>query len=177
FSYPSDNNSTKDTESVSITPISFEPTPFEGDILSHYREDALVIQNEQPGYLRNVSKDEGTATFVPLEVGHIQRKKAMAYIELRDSYFDLYNKEAKNRKLYPDERTKLNTLYNEFIGNYGALNSKNNIGFIQTDGAGNEIPYLERKVNGVYRKADIFEKPVSFSVTSVENVTPKEALI
>ncbi|MGV4438777.1 N-6 DNA methylase [Ornithobacterium rhinotracheale] len=177
FSYSDDTNSTGENESADNTSISFEPTPFEGDILSHYREDALVIQNEQPGYLRNVSKEEGTATFVPLDVGVLQRKKAIDYMALRDSYFDLYNKEAKDRKPYPDERTKLNTLYNEFIRNYGALNSKNNIGLIQTDGAGNEIPYLERKVNGVYRKADIFEKPVSFSTTSVENITPKEALI
>ncbi|WP_406630127.1 hypothetical protein RAN96_09070, partial [Ornithobacterium rhinotracheale] len=67
FSYSDDTNSTGESESADNTSISFEPTPFEGDILSHYREDALVIQNEQPGYLRNVSKEEGTATFVPLD--------------------------------------------------------------------------------------------------------------
>lgn len=178
FSYSSDKNLTKDTENLFVAPINLEPTAFESRILDYYREDTLVIQKEQPGYLKEVSKYNQTATFVPLKVGTLQRKKAMDYIELRDSYFNLYNKEANDRKPYPEERTRLNTLYDHFIRNFGNLNSKNNIGFIQTDGAGNEIPYLERKVNGVYRKADIFEKPVSFSVSSVEGVTtPKEALI
>ncbi|WP_018675580.1 helicase-related protein [Riemerella columbina] len=176
FSYPSDNNSTKDIERASVTPVSFEPVPFEGDILSHYREDALVIQNEQPGYLRNVSKYDGTATFVPLEVGHLQRTKAMAYIELREAYIDLYASEAEDRGPYPQKREKLNQVYDSFVNQYGYINAKDNIKLIQLDASGNEIPYLERRINNVYHKADIFDKPVSFSIASLESSNPKEAL-
>ena len=176
FKYPTSSESGKENNPTPIQLISFEPAPFEGEVLDHYREECLVIQNEQPGYLKNVSKEEQTATFVPLEVGHLQRQKIMAYIDIRETYINLYNTEAETREPAPKEREKLNQLYDDFIKRYGNLNTADNIKFIKTDAAGNEIPYLERAVNGVFRKADIFDKPVTFSVSSLESSTPKEAL-
>ena len=38
------------------------------------------------------------------------------------------------------------------------------------------MPYLERVVGGVVHKADIFSRPVSFSITTLATDNPDEAL-
>jgi hypothetical protein len=67
-------------------------------------------------------------------------------------------------------------LYDAFIKRYGNLNSADNIKLIKTDSAGKEMPYLERVVGGVVHKADIFSRPVSFSITTLATDNPDEAL-
>src|SRR5690606_6902811 len=75
-----------------------------------------------------------------------------------------------------EERETLNRLYDAFVKKYGNLNIADNIKLIKTDSAGKEMPYLERNVGGVIHKADIFNRPVSFSTTTIATDNPEEAL-
>ena len=60
---------------------------------------------------------------------------------------------------------------------YGNLNAKQNVKLLMMDAAGRDILSLERAEDGRFVKADIFERPVSFSVESHANVSsPEEAL-
>ena len=154
-----------------------EPVPFEGEYLPHFREDTLVVQADTVGFLQDLNKNKTAATFVPLALSSLERQKAIAYIALRDAYSDLYHKEATTYTPYPTERENLNALYDTFVKNYGRLNSADNIKLIKTDASGAEIPYLERIKNGVYQKADIFHKPVVFSLRKNENISAEEALL
>ena len=154
-----------------------EPVPFEGEYLPHFREDTLVVQADTVGFLQDLNKNKTAATFVPLALSSLERQKAIAYIALRDAYANLYHKEATTYTPYPTERENLNTLYDTFVKNYGRLNSADNIKLIKTDASGAEIPYLERIKNGVYQKADIFHKPVVFSLRKNENISTEEALL
>ena len=154
-----------------------EPVPFEGEYLPHFREDTLVVQADTVGFLQDLNKNKTAATFVPLALSSLERQKAIAYIALRDAYANLYHKEATTYTPYPTERENLNALYDTFVKNYGRLNSADNIKLIKTDASGAEIPYLERIKNGVYQKADIFHKPVVFSLRKNENISTEEALL
>ncbi|KAA3853115.1 DNA methylase, partial [Bacteroides ovatus] len=74
-------------------------------------------------------------------------------------------------------REHLNTCYDEFVMRYGNLNAKQNVKLVMMDAGGRDILSLERAENGKFVKADIFERPVSFSVESHANVgSPEEAL-
>ena len=60
---------------------------------------------------------------------------------------------------------------------YGNLNAKQNVKLVMMDAGGRDILSLERAEDGRFVKADIFERPVSFSVESHANVgSPEEAL-
>ncbi len=60
---------------------------------------------------------------------------------------------------------------------YGNLNAKQNVKLVMMDAAGRDILSLERAEDGKFVKADIFDRPVSFSVESHANVgSPEEAL-
>ena len=60
---------------------------------------------------------------------------------------------------------------------YGNLNAKHNAKFILMDASGRNMLSLERGEDGQFVKADIFDRPVSFSQeTLVEVESPEEAL-
>lgn len=115
--------------------------------------------------------------FHPLQLPSLQKSRAEAYITLRDTYIDLYQKEAEKQTEHKEEREKLNQLYDAFVKIYGNLNSADNIKLIKTDSAGKETPYLERAVGGTVHKADIFSHPVSFSTVKIATDDPDEALV
>jgi N12 class adenine-specific DNA methylase len=105
-----------------------------------------------------------------------RKARAEAYIAVRDSYINLYQKEAEKQTEHKEERKTLNLLYDGFVKKYGNLNAADNAKLIKTDSAGKEIPYLERIIGGVIHKADIFSRPVSFSTTTLATDNPEEAL-
>ena len=77
----------------------------------------------------------------------------------------------------PCLRRNLNTYYDEFVMRYGNLNAKHNAKLILMDASGRNMLSLERGENGQFVKADIFDRPVSFSQeTLVEVESPEEAL-
>src|SRR5699024_12332995 len=132
-----------------------ETALFSKELQVFHRNDCLVTDNGWVGHLQNVDKKEDRAIFHPLKLSSLQKAKAETYIAVRDTYLDLYQKEAETQTEQQEARNKLNELYDAFVKRYGNLNRADNIKLIKTDSAGNEIPYLERVVGGVIHKADI----------------------
>ncbi|MGS4347176.1 N-6 DNA methylase [Myroides odoratus] len=167
-----------DTPAIPKMPINTipEPAPYSGELQPFHRNDCLVVDNGWVGHLQEVDTADGTAVFHPLQLSSLQKARAEAYIGVRDVYQQLYNKEAELQTEHKEERETLNRLYDAFVKRYGNLNSADNIKLIKTDSAGKEIPYLERVVGGVIHKADIFNRPVSFSTATIATDNPEEAL-
>ena len=155
---------------------SADPRPFTGEWLEHYRNDCLTIDQGQIGYLKNVNKETQKAIFHPLFLAQKQKDRIKAFLPLRDCYHYLYTQEATEHRAFAAEREKLNILYDAFVKRFGRLNNKDNISFLKTDSASNEIPYLERVIGGMVHKADIFSRPVSFSQERLSADSPEEAL-
>lgn len=156
----------------------YTPVPFTGEILAYYKEGTIIIQerdNEagtvsQIGYLRDLKTFK--PMFFPLVIPEGQRQKVSLYTEIRDTYFHLYDNEARTRTENPALRQMLNRLYDDFIGRFGRLNDKKNLDFIKMDACGTEILSLERYIDGIAHKADIFDHPVAFKyeeITKTEN--------
>lgn len=171
-------NGQADKPAISV-PVSVtipEPAPYSGQLQSFHRNDCLVVDNGWVGHLQQVNKEDETAVFHPLQLPSLQKARAEAYIGVRDIYQQLYNKEAELQTEHKEERENLNHLYDAFVKRYGSLNSADNIKLIKTDSSGKEIPYLERVKGGVVHKADIFNRPVTFSTTTLATDNPDEAL-
>src|SRR5690554_3953361 len=171
-------NGRADTPAIPNIAISTipEPASYSGELQSFHRNDCLVVDNGWVGHLQEVDTAGGTAVFHPLQLPSLQKARAEAYIAVRDVYQQLYNKEAELHTEHKDERETLNSLYDAFVKRYGNLNDAKNIELIKTDSAGKEMPYLERVVGGVVHKADIFNRPVSFSTATIATDNPEEAL-
>ena len=154
-----------------------KPIPFKAGLLPHYREGSLVSdENNRIGYLKNI--DALQPMFHPLDISQAQERKASLYVEIRDTYYHLYRNEADRLEANPALREMLNRLYDDFTGRYGKLNDKKNVGLIKMDARGTEILSLERYIDGVAQKADIFHHPVAFNADEVSRVADAhEALV
>lgn len=153
------------------------PRPYHRTPEMHLREGSLVADSGRRniGYLKDITPY--SATFQPLDLRGYQKEKALLYVSLRDAYERLYRYESNRREENPQWREHLNTCYDEFVMRYGNLNAKQNVKLLMMDAAGRDILSLERAEDGRFVKADIFERPVSFSVESHANVSsPEEAL-
>ena len=156
--------------------VDLSPRPYNRTIEPHHRDGSLVTDVARNiGYLKDITPYG--ATFQPLDLKGYQKEKALLYVSLRDAYERLYRHEAENHEENVPWREHLNTCYDEFVMRYGNLNAKQNVKLVMMDAGGRDILSLERAENGMFVKADIFERPVSFSVESHANVsTPEEAL-
>ena len=153
------------------------PRPYHRTPEMHLREGSLVADSGRRniGYLKDITPYG--ATFQPLGLTGYQKEKALLYVSLRDAYERLYRYESNRHEENPQWREHLNTCYDEFVMRYGNLNAKQNVKLLMMDAAGRDILSLERAEDGRFVKADIFERPVSFSVESHANVSsPEEAL-
>ncbi len=159
-------------EVIDLSPRAYHRTPE-----MHLREGSLVADRSRStvGYLKDITPYG--ATFQPLDLKGYQKEKALLYVSLRDAYERLYRYESNSHEENVPWREHLNTCYDEFVMRYGNLNAKQNVKLVMMDAGGRDILSLERAENGKFVKADIFERPVSFSVESHANVgTPEEAL-
>src|SRR5699024_8323603 len=172
FSQGNERDKTEKSES-NIIP---EPGLYSQDLQPFYREDCLAMDKGWIGHLQEVDKEGNHAVFHPLQIPHFQKLRATAYIKLRDGYLDLYQKEAETQMEHKQERETLNQLYDTYVKRFGNINKAENIKLIKSDSAGKEIPYLERVIGGIVHKADIFNRPVSFSITTLATDNPQEAL-
>lgn len=147
------------------------------DLPEHYREGSLVTDdNNRIGFLRDLEGFQ--PMFHPLELTDTQKMKASLYIEIRDTYHHLYSNEATRLEANPALREMLNRLYDDFTRRFGNINDAKNLSLIKMDAGGNKILSLERYVNGLATKADIFQKPVVFNPNEITHAeTPKEALV
>ena len=156
------------------------PRPFKGIMEPYLKDGSLVWEHTggvrfQIGVLKDVTRYG--ATFQPLDMEGMQAQKAQLYIDLRNTYERLYAYEAENHEENALLRRNLNTYYDEFVMRYGNLNAKHNAKLILMDASGRNMLSLERGENGQFVKADIFDRPVSFSQeTLVEVESPEEAL-
>ena len=157
-----------------------KPRSFKGIMEPHLKDGSLVWEHTggvrfQIGVLKDVTKYG--ATFQPLDMEGMQAQKAQLYIDLRNTYERLYAYEAENHEENALLRRNLNTYYDEFVMRYGNLNARHNAKLILMDASGRNMLSLERGGNGQFVKADIFDRPVSFSQeTLVEVESPEEAL-
>ena len=62
--------------------------------------------------------------------------------------------------------------YDEFVMRYGNLNARQNAKLLMMDASGRDVLALERAEEGKFVKADIFERPVSFSVETYVKSMP-----
>ena len=166
----------KDSDAGGKSPENYNPVPFNGERLGHYREGSLVSDAENRiGYLRDL--DGLQPMFHPLELPTSQKQRASLYIEVRDTYHHLYNNEAERLQANSALREMLNRLYDDFTHRFGHLNDAKNLGLIKMDAGGREILSLERYIEGQSVKADIFDRPVAFNpdeITHTDNA--REAL-
>ena len=168
---------TKASPTVKVQkPVDLTPRPFEGERQPFYRDGTIVLDKDgNLGHLRDVS-DYG-ATFHPLEVSASQTAILTAYIPLRDTYETLYTYEADNREENKQLREELNSLYDQFVKDFGNLNQGRMTKLLLMDSHGRDTLAIERVENGQFIKADIFDHPVSFNINEVTQVdTPEEAL-
>lgn len=149
--------------------IDTTPRPYTTMMSSHLKDGSIVRQGTQLGFLSNTSF--GNPTFNPLDLPIGQLTKLGKYIDLRDCYHRLYDNESETRTEDKEERSKLNRLYDDFVGFYGFLNTKKNLDVLKMDPGSTEILFLERSREGQFIKADIFDHPVSFQVNEVKTVT------
>ena len=165
-----------ETEKPKEKPLDLSPRPFNGMLEPHHRDGSMVLDaSRNLGYLKDITPYG--ATFQPLDLIGYQKEKAMLYVSLRDTYERLYNYEAEYHDEGVAQREALNTCYDEFVMRYGNLNAKQNVKLVMMDAGGRDILSLERAEDGKFVKADIFERPVSFSVENHANVgSPEEAL-
>lgn len=150
------------------------PRPYPNEIPSHYKDGSLVVLGNGIGYIRDT---QFAPMFHPLELPDRQLHKLSLYVEIRDTYHDLYNSEATERKENTVRRDQLNALYDDFIRQFGNLNSPKNIDLIRMDNDNRTILSLERYKDGQALKADIFDHPVAFNKNELTHVnTSDEAL-
>ena len=165
-----------ETEKPKEEPLDLSPRPFNGMLEPHHRDGSMVLDaSRNLGYLKDITPYG--ATFQPLDLTGYQKEKAMLYVSLRDSYERLYRYEAEYHDEGSAQREALNTCYDEFVMRYGNLNARQNVKLVMMDAGGRDILSLERAEDGKFVKADIFDRPVSFSVESRVNAgSPEEAL-
>mgnify|MGYP001038184645 CR=1 FL=1 len=158
------------------TVYNLTPHPYDRTLEPHHREGSIVLDAARNvGYLKDLTPYG--AMFHPADINGFQKEKLMLYISLRDAYERLYSYEAEHHEENKPQRGYLNTYYDEFVLRYGPLNAKQNVKLLLMDAAGRDILSLEREENGQFVKADIFERPVSFSIDEVVQAnSPEEAL-
>ena len=161
---------------VKQSPLDLTPHPYDRTLEPHHREGSIVLDAARNvGYLKDLTPYG--AMFHPADLNGFQKEKLMLYISLRDAYERLYGYEAEHHEENKPQRGYLNTYYDEFVLRYGHLNAKQNVKLLLMDAAGRDILSLEREENGQFVKADIFERPVSFSIDEVVQAnSPEEAL-
>ena len=156
------------------------PHPFKGILEPHLKDGSLAWEYTagvrfQVGVLKDVTRYG--ATFQPLDMDGMQAQKAQLYIDLRNTYERLYAYEAEKQEENEMLRRHLNTYYDEFVMRYGCLNARQNVKLLMMDASGRNMLALERSESGTMVKADIFDRPVSFSQeTAVAAESPEEAL-
>jgi len=154
--------------------VTDRPVPFT-DIKPFYTRDTLVIHEGKAGLIGLIAN--GQADFKAFDE---QKDLPLfrGYIALRDSYMELFAREAETLFIQPNLRILLNRNYEGFKAKYGELNKaviRNKI--LQDAALGFTIlSSLERRENDAWTKADIFYGPVFSQQETLHTDDPAEAL-
>lgn len=157
FITESENPATSNKEKQVILPVSHM-----------LREGSLYFDKDKIGRLSNLY--ENSAQFTPLPITGLQHFKLTYFLEIRDAYNKLYNKEAIEQTECSELRSELNIKFDRFVSRFGNLNDRKNIDTLKLDAGANEILSLERWVDKKPVKADIFYTPVSFNPNEIKSV-------
>lgn len=156
--------------------VNAKPKPvaeyYEGITLPHYKKGTLILQNNNVKQFTSFSYTEKKV--LELELEQKQKQVITAYINIRDTYFELHDQEKRTEIEQPVLRDKLNHRYDEFVSLHGDLRSKKNAEYLLADTHYSELTSLERWVGGVKEKADFMREPVAFK--KVENLNAEDAM-
>lgn len=128
-------------------------------IKPHYRDGTLVVYQNLAGSISNVDHDHNRASFQRFS----DQKDILflkGYVKLRDSYQELFDKEAKDPMglSYDPLRHSLNEQYDQLTEKFGQLNGKTARRLVLEDRAFgvSMLASLERRDGNAFVKADIF---------------------
>jgi N12 class adenine-specific DNA methylase len=143
----------------------------------HYKEGTVVVNNGTAGTIHNIDNEHGRAEFKAFSLNGKPVRFYQQYVDVRDIYFTLVDKEnaaaVENKAL----REQLNDAYREFQAQHGLLNQPTNRKYILDDALGFIIlSSLERKEGEQYVKADIFFQPLFKKQEAFATDDPIEAL-
>ena len=147
--------------------ISMEPRSFNVALRPNWHDGSVVVDNDQVGLL---SQTRVSPIFTPMDLNAHQTDLLKQYVKIRDSYDELYRTEADEQRERADLREQLNIDYDNFFVKYGCLNDRKNQKVILFDVSGRDSLALEYSDGTKFVKADIFDRPVSFSVKAVDHV-------
>jgi N12 class adenine-specific DNA methylase len=121
-----------------------------------YKEGTLVFDGEHAGKLGKVNENLGEAHFEPVQYLLKNRDIYKGYIEIRDAYMELIEKEAAIKEPQHNIRESLNNQYEDFVLAHGQLNSPSNRKLILEDSLGLTIlSSVELRRDQHFVKADI----------------------
>lgn len=134
-----------------------EPPGIITRLLGFYKEGTLVAHRGFIGLLKDVDKENDQAFFQAITVPERDKTFFERYVQVRDRYFELYEKESLDQVAHAELRTALNGSYDEFVGAYGVFNQPGNRKLIEQDAAFGAmiLSSLERREGEQFVKADI----------------------
>lgn len=155
---------------VTEDPEDMKPHPFAGELFPHFRDGIIVFDGNQFGYLSNCGSHP---VFTPMPVKDEDKERLKQYLKIRDAYERLYLKEAEEKKEAEELRKELNEAYDRFFHLFGYLNARKNQLLFKLDVLGRDTLTLENAAadGKTFVKADIFLRPVSFSLEEDKPVT------
>lgn len=143
----------------------------------HYREGALVMHKGMPGTIHNIDKEHDQAEFRTFTFSGKPQSFFEQYVNVRDTYFILVDKENASALEHKPLREELNHAYQQFQVQHGLLNQSINRKHILNDALGFiTLSSLERKEGEQYVKADIFFQPLFKKQEAFSTEDPVEAL-
>jgi N12 class adenine-specific DNA methylase len=143
----------------------------------HYREGTLVVHNQMAGTIHNLDKEHDQAEFKSFSLSSKTASFYNQYVQIRDIYFTLIDKENAAVVEHKPLRDELNAAYQKFQSQHGLLNQSSNRKYILDDALGFiTLSSLERKEGEQYVKADIFYKPLFKKQEAFTTDNPVDAL-
>jgi N12 class adenine-specific DNA methylase len=146
------------------------------DLKPYYKRGTLVVYKNEAGIIENIDNKNNRADFEPFtsnakDVAFYQR-----YINVRNTYFELSHSE-NNGVVHQGLRDQLNTVYDEFFKEYGALNEAKNKKHILNDALGFvTLSSVERKEGEQFSRSDIFHAPLFRKQETFITDNPVDAL-
>lgn len=146
------------------------------DIKAFYKKGTLVIHRNEAGIIENLDAKKNRADFEPFTADEKEMAFYQRYIDVRDAYFELSKKEADGNEQV-QLRSALNTAYENFFREYGALNDAANKKHVLNDALGFvTLSSLERKEGEQFIRSDIFHSPLFKKQETFSTDEPVEAL-
>lgn len=141
----------------------------------HYQAGTLMFLDGTAGHY---NYDNGQPVFRPLPADTPQETHDIVrlYTGMRDAYWMLFDYESEQQTEWPEQRNIMNACYDEMVQKYGGLREEKVAAVAAMDTQYTEVAVLERYVDGVRTKADIFNGPVAFARQQDEVLSVSDAM-